>query len=148
MWRNEQHPTGFGFGQNRGYRNYQRRNSGRTQDYSPYGWESPKQMPKKHSGCKFVMCEDGTMIVSAWCVKGRQLLSIYARPYKGTKKIESKSGKIWLNYFVTIVNKTTLQETKTSALFDQASKRLYIKDFNMICTTGGQGGYCGTHIKK
>ncbi|WP_321426719.1 hypothetical protein [uncultured Bacteroides sp.] len=141
-------------GFNRGFgNNYQRRpnyNNGQMRDngYQNSYNANNRGPAKKKSGATFKRCEDGTIVVSAWFVKARQLFSVYARPYKGTKEITSKSGKVWLNYFVTMTNKTTMQESKTSALFDAQGSRLYIKDFNIIATKGGRGGYCGTHIKK
>ncbi len=106
-----------------------------------------QQQPKKKSGCKFTT-KDGIIFVSAWKVQKGQLITMYARPYKNTKRVESKNGKEWLNYFVTITNKTTLQQTNTSAMFCPAEKRLFIKEFNLIATNGGRGGYFGKHISK
>lgn len=104
----------------------------------------PKQ-PNKRSGAKFQVLE-GANIVSAWRVQKGQMFSLYARPYKKTKRIESKNGKEWVNLFVTITNRSTLQVAKTSGLLDVQGKRLYIKEFNLIVTKGGRGGYFGRHL--
>ncbi len=105
------------------------------------------QQSRKKSGCKIQMM-DGSPIISGWKVSKGQMITLYARPYKGSKETTSKNGKNWINLFVTLVNKTTMQETKTSGLFDLDKKKLYIKDFNLIATSNGQGGYFGKHISK
>ncbi|MGC3977855.1 MAG: hypothetical protein QM751_06215 [Paludibacteraceae bacterium] len=77
------------------------------------------------------------------------MISLYARPYKGSKISESKSGKRWINLFVTLTNKTNGTITKTSGLYDFDRKRLYIKDFNLIANPyAPNGGYFGKHISK
>lgn len=140
-------PAGYGQ-RNNGFQNQPQRNYGYQQNHGGNYNGFQSQQKKKKSGCKFVQVKDGPLVVSAWRVSQRQLFSLYARPYKNTKKVTSANGKEWLNYFVTIVNKTTMQETQTSGMFCPADKRLYIKDFNLICTSGGKGGYFGKHISK
>jgi len=135
---------GFGYNQQSQYNNgYQQRGGyNRNQQQGNYN-----QQPKKKSGCSFTQ-KDGITFVSAWKAQKGQLITMYARPYKNTKCVTSKNGKEWLNYFVTITNKTTLQQTNTSGLFCPAEKRLFIKEYNLIATNGGKGGYFGKHISK
>lgn len=104
---------------------------------------------KKHSGCTVTKTEDGAAIVTGWKASKGVLLSLYARPYKGTKTVVSKEGKKWQNLFVTIINKSNMQITKCSGLFDCDTKKLYIKELNLIANPkGGKGGYFGKHISS
>jgi len=135
-----------GYNNNRSYGNSYN-NNGYNRSYRFSYSNNYRRTPRKKSGCKIQMI-DGNPIVSAWKVSKGQLITLYARPYKGTKERESKSGKNWMNLFVTILNKTTMQETKTSGMFDLDRKRLILSDFNLICSTNGQGGYFGKHISK
>ncbi|MFT4224340.1 hypothetical protein [Dysgonomonas sp.] len=121
-----------------GYNNY--RNSGYSRGYG-------NRQPRKRSGAKIKMM-DGNPVISAWRKNKSGFYSLYARPYKGTKDRSSKNGKNWMNLFVTITNRTTMQTHNCSGLFDVDRRRLYIKDLNMIVTEGGQGGYFGTHIRR
>jgi len=100
---------------------------------------------RKRSGAKIKMIE-GNPFISAWRKNKQGFYVLYARPYKGTKDIQSKSGKNWLNLFVTIVNRTTMQETKCSGMYDVDRRRLYIKEFNLIVSTNGAKGYFGRHL--
>jgi hypothetical protein len=111
--------------------------------------QNQASQPKKHSGCTVTKTEKGDFLVSGWKLSKGQMISLYARPYKNTHITTSKEGKKWQNLFVTLVNKTTLQETKTSGLFDMDSKKLYIKSLNLIANPkGGRGGYFGKHISS
>ena len=113
------------------------------------GYTPRQQAPKKRTGCSLKTMEDGSPIISGWRVSKGQMYSLYARPYKNTKKTKSKNGKEWMNLFVTIINKTTMQETSTSGMFDCDKKKLYIKDFNLIANPRApRGGYFGKHISS
>ena len=105
------------------------------------------QRPPKHSGAKFGE-KNGTMYVNAWKKSKRGFLTLFAWPYNKSQVKESKSGKEWISMFVTIVNKDTLNVTRTSGMYDIQRKRLYLKEFNMIVTRNGAGGYWGKHISK
>lgn len=119
-------------------------NGYKRQASASYAQPQPK---KKHSGAKFKKMEDGSVVVSGWRLnKERQMISLYARPYKKTKVTESKNGTKWANLFVTITNQSTLQQTNCSGLLDVNGKRLYIKEYNLIATQGGRGGYFGRHL--
>lgn len=111
-----------------------------------YGGGYSRQ-PRKRSGAKIKIME-GNPIISAWRKNKSGFYVLYARPYKGTKDRASKNGRNWMNLFVTITNRTTMQAHNCSGLFDVDRRRLYIKDLNLIVTEGGAGGYFGTHISK
>lgn len=137
-------------------RNYQNGYNRSDNGYNQQGGYSPayqprnqyaQQRPKKRSGAKFQMINNAP-IVSAWRVQKGQMYALYARPYKGTKTVESKNGKSWINLFVTVTNRSTMQITKTSGMLDVQNKRMYIKEFNLIVTNKGQGGYFGKHISQ
>lgn len=131
--------SGYNNGYNRSYSNYSR---GNNRSYNNYN-----RQPRKRSGAKIKMM-DGNPVISAWRKNKSGFYTLYARPYKGTKDRSSKNGKNWLNLFVTITNRTSMQTHNCSGLFDVDRRRLYIKDLNMIVTEGGQGGYFGTHIRR
>ncbi|MBO5680010.1 MAG: hypothetical protein J6S11_08630 [Bacteroidaceae bacterium] len=118
---------------NRNYNGYNGRNSG------GYSRQYQQPQPRKRSGAKFVKC-DGTMVVSAWRVNRKgELLVLYARPYKSTSEHEGKRGA-FLNYFVTITNKSNYNVTRTSGLLYPDDKRLLLPDFGEIVTANGKGG--------
>lgn len=129
---------GGGFANNR----YQQRGNSYNN-----GYQQRTSAPKKRSGAKFTE-KDGAPIVSAWKKNSKGFYSLYARPCKSTKTTTSDNGKTWINLFVTITNQTTMDSRNTSGLYDPQRKRLYIKEFNQIVSTGGQGGYWGKHISK
>lgn len=106
-----------------------------------------QRQPKKRSGAKFQSME-GAPIINAWRVSRRQMWVLYARPYKNTKTVESKNGKDWVNLFVTITNRDTMQVINTSGMYDINAKRLYIKEHNLIVTNKGRGGYFGKHLSN
>ena len=100
---------------------------------------------RKRSGAR-VMEKEGAIIVSAWKKDKGGFKTLYARPYRNTKSVTSKNGKVWDNLFVTIVNQTTGQTTNCGGMYERGSRRLYLKDFNQIVTTKGKGGYWGKHL--
>lgn len=104
-----------------------------------------KVSKKKRSGAK-IQLKEGAPIVSAWKKNRMGFYVLYARPYKNTKVTTSQNGKEWANLFVTITNQTTMETRSYSGMFDMSRKRLYIKELNMIVTTGGNGGYWGKHL--
>lgn len=101
---------------------------------------------KKHSGCRLKII-DGKPFLSAWNYsRSRGMVSMYARPYTKTRLIESQKGKQWLNLFVTITHKQTMQVVKTSGMYDVERKRLYLKEFNMVASASTN--YFGVHLQK
>lgn len=134
---------GNSYSYNRGYSNS---NYGRA----PYNsYQNRPAQPRKKSGCTLRIMSDGSPILSGWKAGRTGMLSLYARPYKGTKKIVSKSGKEWLNLFVTITNRNTMQVQKTSGLFNKQNGKLYIKELNLIANPKApRGGYFGKHLSR
>lgn len=125
----------------RNYTNYPRRSYAR-----PY-YAQPQQ-PRKHSGAKFVRVEEDTFVVSAWRVNNKkEMLVLYARPYKGTKAHNGKRGA-FLNYFVTITNKNNYSVVRTSGLYYPDDKRLLLPDYGEIVTANGRGGTWCSVIKR
>lgn len=120
---------------------------GNTPPFNGFQNSSNRKLVKK-SGAKFKQMEDGAMIVSGWFVRRGVLFKVYCRPYKNTKSSESKTGKTWVNLFCTITNTSNFQSTDCSALLDVGSKRCMIKAYNLILTTRGKGGYCGTQFSN
>lgn len=103
----------------------------------------------KHSGCGVRIMEDGSPILFGWKLSGGDMVKLYARPCKSTKSSTSKSGKTWLNLFVTLTNQSTMQITKCSGLYNADNQKLYISDFNLIANPrAANGGYFGKHISK
>ena len=77
------------------------------------------------------------------------MVKLYARPYKGTKIITSKSGKRWANLFVTLTNTNTLVKTNMSGLLNLDNKKLYISEMNLVANPKApNGGYFGKQISK
>jgi hypothetical protein len=138
-----------GYGSNYGsnYGNGGGYSRGRSYGNGGGGYSRSQSSGKKHSGCKSKAVGDGVTVVSGWNYsRSRGMITAYARPYKGTKFVDSGRGKQWANYFVTITNTRTMQVTKTSGMFDVDTNRVYIKDLNMVMSPGKN--YFGTHIRK
>lgn len=107
------------------------------------------QQPRKRSGARITFKDETTPIISAWKKDRFGFHVLYARPYSKTKRTKSKSEKRWLNLFVTITNRSTMQETKCSGMFDLDRQRLYISDLNLIVNPKApNGGYFGKHISR
>lgn len=137
---------GFYNGYNRGYRGGYGGSYSRGVSYNGGGYRSGSV--RKRSGCRVVE-RDGKVFVSAWRKNSKGFYSLYARPYSKTKEVQSGRGTTWLNLFVTIVNRDTMQVVKTSGMYDVEKQRLYIKEFNLIASArGGVGGYFGRHLGK
>ncbi|MGC3977843.1 MAG: hypothetical protein QM751_06155 [Paludibacteraceae bacterium] len=120
-----------------------------SRNYSPSYQQPRVPQPPKKSGCRVIMKDKDTPIVTGWKTSKNGMLSLYARPYKGTKLSTSKNGKEWLNLFVTVTNRRTMQKTNMSGLFNLANQKLYIKEYNLIANPrANRGGYFGKHISK
>lgn len=111
----------------------------------------------KKSGFKVQIKEDGAPICFGWKKTKGGMIKLYARPSKGTHAKTSKSGKTWLNLFVTITNETTAQVTNTSGLYCKETQRLFIGAFGWVGSTKGAGktasgkmsyGYLGKFTRK
>lgn len=127
---------------NRNYNNgYGRNNGGYSRQYQ-------QPQPRKRSGAKFVKCDGSVMVVSAWRVNRKgELLVLYARPYKSTSEHSGKRGA-FLNYFVTITNKSNYNVTRTSGLLYSEDKRLLLPDFGEIVTANGRGGTWCSAVRR
>lgn len=114
----------------------------------------PQNRIVKHSGCSMKVCKDGeTIVLSGWKIMNKCLVQMYARPYKGTKTVQSSDPKSkgynWQNLFVTLTNTKTGDIKKLSGLFCEETKKLYIKELNMVANPKApNGGYFGKHISK
>ena len=109
---------------------------------------------KKRSGCRAqpVKTKAGREYI---CVYGwnfsqdRGLIEAIASPTKNAKVAVSQSGKEWIPYVVKVTNKRTLQVSFVNGMFEKSSKRVYLKDLNMVMSpSGGRGGYFGRHISN
>lgn len=121
-----------------------------NRNYNGYGRSRQYQQPqpRKRSGAKFVKCDGSVMVVSAWRVNRKgELLVLYARPYKSTSEHNGKRGS-FLNYFVTITNKSNYNVTRTSALLYPDDKRLLLPDFGEIVTANGKGGTWCSAVRR
>lgn len=135
------------------YNNYNGGYRGGYSGYSNRGFSNSsggfRNRPiRKRSGCRVVE-RNNMVFVSAWRKNRDGFFKLYARPYSKTKAVQSERGTTWLNLFVTIVNVSTMTETKCSGMYDADKQRLYIKQFNLIASArGGAGGYFGRHLGK
>lgn len=126
---------------NRNYNGYGRNNGGYSRQY-----QQPR--PRKRSGAKFVKVGNDVSVVSAWRVNRKgELLVLYARPYKSTAIHEGKRG-VFLNYFVTITNKSNYNVTRTSGLLYPDDRRLLMPDFGEIVTANGTGGTWCSAVRR
>lgn len=123
--------------------NYRNNNS-----YNNYNNRYNRQQ-KKRSGCKSGIDKNGNSYISGWKYdKQNGLRSFFAAPFSGTKETESKSGRIWANWFVQI-RMPSGQIIKTSGLFDKSNNKLIIPDLGYIMNPrGGAGGYVGPYYYR
>lgn len=145
-------------GRQRNYNNGYQSNSRWGAGYGNAGGQARNQQVFKSSGFSVKIKEDGAVICSGWKKTRQGLVKLYARPSKGTHESKSeKSGKRWLNLFVTITNTGTAQVLKTSGMYDVAAKKLHIKEFGWIGTLNGSGhtrsgkmayGYLGRNVRR
>ena len=113
------------------------------------GYSSRNNRPPKHSGCSSRMLDDGSIILWGWRLVDGAMVKMYARPYKKSQLRTSKTGKDWVNLFVTLTNTKTMQVTKTGGLVNMANHKLYINELNLVANPKApNGGYFGKHISK
>ncbi len=123
-------------------------NYGRT-SYNGSNYRDNNRSYKKKSGCRVTMKDTNVPIVSAWKKSKKGFVTLYARPYKNSQIRKFDDGKEYINLFVTITNKDTMQVTKTSGLFHFDTKKLYLPEFNLVANPrGGRGGYFGIRFTK
>ncbi len=128
-----------------------RHDFGRSQKAYDYAYKNKKEEDyKKRSGCRIVMKDKNTPILFGWRKKYKgAFFTFYARPYEKSKITTSKTGKTWINLFVTITNRNTFEVVKTSGLFCFETQRMYLKELNIIANPkANDGGYFGKHISK
>ena len=129
---------GYGVG---GYSSSYNSGYSRSRGRNGYGFQGVK----KHSGCRSKTVGDGVTVVYGWNYsRSRGLIVAYARPYNKTVGSVSKTGKKWMNYFVTVTNRRTNQITKTSGMFDVSNNRVYLKELNLVMSPGKN--YFGRHL--
>ena len=125
---------------NRGYNNNYRNNNNYKQ-----------RTQKKHSGASFGYAhgDQEKPYIRGWKFDRRNgLRSFIASPYKGTKRIRSKSGREWENWVVKITLSNGQQILK-SGLYDVANRKVIIKDLGFVMNPKAKnGGYTGTFIQK
>lgn len=92
----------------------------------------------KRSSWNTKQVENGKVVGYGFIAMKGDFLQVYARPYKGTHETKSKSGRVWMNYFVTIRHKN-MTTTKTSGLFEPSTGKCLIKEFGLLCTRNGGG---------
>ena len=136
----------------RGYRNNYGNNYGSGNfgggggGYSNRGYNGGQK--KKRSGCRSkAVSYDGISYTAVYgwnYSKERGLISVVARPRKGSKETKSESGRVWIPYTVVITNKRTLQVTFASGLYDKMTNRVYIKELNMVMSPNKN--YFGRHL--
>jgi hypothetical protein len=135
-----------------------RRVNTRAYNESSYGQNQKKRSEfTKKSGCTIhtmdTSSKEPNIFITGWKVSNGDMLSMKATTYKNSKVRQSDSpkskGLTWVNLFVTITNKTKMSETKSSGLFCIDTKKLYIKEFNLIANPRApRGGYFGKHISS
>ncbi len=113
---------------------------------------------KKHSGAKISRITKGqntdSDCIVAWNYsKARGLVKLLITPYKGTKRVDSKPGKLWENWMVKVTISRTLSESITSAMVEVNSGggiiKATIQQFGWVVNPKApNGGYCGTFTKK
>lgn len=151
MGYNKQYSYGGGQSWGGSQRAPYRSNSNRSNSRN---YTSSQQSTKKRSGCSLKVCSDGkTIVLSGWKIMNRCLVQMYARPYKGTKTVASSDprskGYHWTNLFVTLTNTKTGEIQKLGGLFCEETKRLYIKELNLVANPRApRGGYFGKHISR
>ena len=132
---------------------YQQRDGfgyGRPNRRSSFGGNGNNGRARKSSGCKIKIDADGNCFVNAWKKNRRNgdftTLSLhYFKNSKFKKPQTSSSGKQWV-FVIGTMCVNNMKPSFASGLLDITGKRCYITDTNSIATTGGVGGYWGTHI--
>jgi len=135
MWNNR---NNYGGG-NRQYNDY-RQNNNQNRGYQN------NQPQKKHSGCKEVYKDGVFAYMNGWNYsKQRGLISFLAIKSKNSGEVHtSKSGKRWVQLFVRIFNKRTLQTVKCSGLYDLDTHKLILNEQGMVANPKApNGGYFG-----
>lgn len=83
----------------------------------------------------------GEMFVRGWRVENRALVTIMARPFKGTKSGETKSGRKWENWMCIIEDKRTGVETISSGFYYPDDHSFHCEEKNWMILPAKN--YCG-----
>lgn len=108
---------------------------------------------KAKSGASSGIDKNGKPYVSGWMVRRRQMISLFASPYKGTHEVKTQNGRIWHTWILKIVNKDAMTETVRPCLYDPSTKRVFCQDLDIMLSpntkrrmTNGKG-YAGSYLK-
>lgn len=90
---------------------------------------------------------EGLMAVSAWKRNKTGMVKVNAMPLNDAPT-ESRSGKQYVPYLVTIIDMNTLQATKYNGIMNVETKVLVISDLGYCITPNGSGQTkSGTRVK-
>jgi len=136
--------SNYGGGYSRGnYGGGYNRSYGRRND----GYQ---RQTKKHSGAKYhASTKNGNPCISAWNYSKKMgMLSILIAPYKGSKVVESQTGRRYGVWMASITGKGVRQNFPV--LVDLASHRVVIREGYgwVINPSAPNGGYCGTFTRN
>lgn len=101
---------------------------------------------KKRTGCKSGN-KNGRQYITGWNYsRSRGMITFIAGPYRNTQEVKSKNGRVWQNWFVKLFNKRTMQEIRTSGMYEVATGRLIMSDLGMIANP--KTNYFGSNRRK
>lgn len=134
---------------NGGYsRNYN--NRGYSRGYNGGGGYQERREPKKHSGARYMASsKNGNPVIAAWNYSRKLgVVSILIAPYKGSKKVKSKSGREWGVWMCSIKGKAVSPQN-FPVLVDLSSHKAIIREWGWVVNPGApNGGYCGTFSRN
>lgn len=146
-----------------GYRNsgYSRRNDsgngGRAfadnRGYNRGLWP-PVGNKKKHSGARTCISSkpghEGQIFISAWNFsREKGLVKVFVSPYKGTRDVQSGSGRTWRVMMAKLSFGRSGQEKIEPVLMDVQSGKVVIKSMGWVVNPRARnGGYCGSFSRR
>ncbi len=134
---------GGGYQQN----NYGRSNYNNGGNYYNNGGGGQRQV-KKHSGSKtgYSHGQQDHPYVTGWNYSRRNgMTKIICGPYKNTKKVTSKTGKVWENWCAKI-QVGNQQPYLCSCMFDVQNRKVVIHQLGWVLNPAKN--YCGTFTKR
>jgi len=115
-----------------------------------YGNRGNGRPAKKHSGARYIdSTKNGNPVITAWNYSRKAgLLSILIAPYKGSRIVQSKSGREWAVWMCSIEGKGVRDHFPV--LVEMRTKRAIIQNGYgwVVNPSAPNGGYCGTFTKK
>lgn len=103
---------------------------------------------KKRSGCTAGMDKNGNPYVRGWKATRQGVISLFAFPYKGTAKHESKNGREWHNWCCKVRVGYGPEQIMT-CLYDPMTRKVTIEQMGFVMNPkGGPGGYTGSFTNK